>query len=72
MISRGKPSPDQLPLFVPNSEWTTPTSLPDLSNETEVAIDVETRDDSLAKDKGPGFYQYERTNPNTGFICGIS
>jgi DNA polymerase I-like protein with 3'-5' exonuclease and polymerase domains len=72
MASRGKLNPNQLPLFVPNSEWVSPTNLPDLSHETEVAIDVETRDDSLAKDKGPGFYRYERANPNTGFICGIS
>ena len=54
------------------SDWIAPTELPDLSHETEVAIDTETRDDMLAKDKGPGFYAYERSNPNTGFICGIS
>jgi DNA polymerase I-like protein with 3'-5' exonuclease and polymerase domains len=72
MVSKGKPSPNQLPLFTPNSEWIPPTQLPDLSNEKEVAIDIETRDDSLAKDKGPGFYAYERNNHNTGYICGIS
>jgi DNA polymerase I-like protein with 3'-5' exonuclease and polymerase domains len=72
MISKGKPSPDQIPMFTPDSAWVMPTELPDLSNETEVAIDTETRDDSLANDRGPGFYQYERANPSTGYICGIS
>jgi DNA polymerase I-like protein with 3'-5' exonuclease and polymerase domains len=72
MVSRSKPSPDQLPLFVPESEWTPPTELPDLSNETEIAIDTEEKDPMLAKGKGPGSYQYERTNANTGFISGIS
>jgi DNA polymerase I-like protein with 3'-5' exonuclease and polymerase domains len=72
MISKGKPSPDQLPMFTPDSAWVPPTELPDLSQETEVAIDTETRDDFLARDRGPGFFQYERSNHNTGFICGIS
>jgi len=72
MGARKPPSFEQLPLFVPDSSWIPPTELPDLSRETEVAIDTETRDDMLAKDKGPGFYAYEKSNPNTGFICGIS
>jgi DNA polymerase I-like protein with 3'-5' exonuclease and polymerase domains len=72
MVSKGKPSPDQLPLFTPESNWQIPAELPDLSRETEVAIDTETKDTFLAKDMGPGFYQYERTNANTGYICGIS
>lgn len=71
-VTKGKPNPDQLPLLTPNSEWQPPQQLPDLSRETEIAIDIETRDSLLAKDKGPGFYQYERNNHNTGFICGIS
>ena len=85
MISRGKPSPDQSHLFAALPEqrpplrippvktnWVPPTSLPDLSMESEIVLDVETRDDMLAHDKGPGYYQYERTNPQTGFICGIA
>ena len=66
--------PEQLPpvRVMTTSDWVAPTELPDLSHETEVAIDTETRDDMLAKDKGPGFYAYEKSNPNTGFICGIS
>jgi len=72
MPAKGKTSLDQLPLFVPPSEWKPPDNLPDLSRETEVAIDIETKDPSLSNDKGPGFYCYEKTNHNTGFICGIS
>ncbi len=62
------------PLRIPplKTDWVAPTSLPDLSQETEIAIDIETRDSILAKDKGPGFYQYEKANSNTGFICGVS
>lgn len=51
---------------MPESTWIPPTELPDLSNETEVAIDIETKDDFLAKDMGPGFIV------NAGYICGIS
>src|SRR5215469_1737681 len=72
MASRTKRSFDQYSLFNPESPWVPPTELPDLSNESEIALDTETRDPELAKDKGPGFYKYERANSNTGFICGIS
>ena len=72
MATRKPPMFDQFPLFMPKSSWKIPTELPDLSHETEIAIDTETRDDMLAKNKGPGFYAYERSNPNTGFICGVS
>ena len=72
MATRKPPNFDQFSFLTPPSSWIAPTELPDLSHETEVAIDTETRDDMLAKDRGPGFYAYERSNPNTGFICGIS
>ncbi|PWT89994.1 MAG: hypothetical protein C5B54_07990 [Acidobacteria bacterium] len=72
MATRKPPNFDQYSFLTPPSSWVPPTSLPDLSQETEIAIDTETRDDMLAKDRGPGFYAYERSNPNTGFICGIS
>src|ERR1700751_374451 len=72
MVSKGKPSPDQLTLFTPDSKWIQPTELPDLSQEQEVALDIETRDSKLANDKGPGFYQYVRANPHSGYVCGIS
>jgi DNA polymerase I-like protein with 3'-5' exonuclease and polymerase domains len=71
-VSKGKGSPDQLPMFVPDSDWTVPNELPDLSRETEIALDTETKDTLLSHDMGPGFYRYERTNPNEGYICGIS
>ncbi len=57
---------DQYQMFMPESPWVPPTELPDLSKETEVAIDIETKDDLLAKDMGPGFII------NAGYICGIS
>lgn len=72
MVSKGKPSPDQLPLFTPQSSWVPPSELPDLSNVPELALDVETRDDKLAHKKGPGFYQFNRADVSTGFITGIS
>src|SRR5215469_10233291 len=85
MASKGKPSSDQMtmftslpeqvpPLKIPpiNTDWKPPESLPDLKQETEVSIDIETRDPSLANNKGPGSYLYEKANPRTGFICGIS
>jgi DNA polymerase I-like protein with 3'-5' exonuclease and polymerase domains len=71
MAAKAKPTFDQYPLFTPQSDWQSPTELPDLSKETEIAIDTETRDDLLGRDRGPGFYAYERGS-NTGFICGIS
>jgi DNA polymerase I-like protein with 3'-5' exonuclease and polymerase domains len=37
----------------------------------ELALDTETKDPFLAKDKGPGSHAYEPNNPNTGFICGL-
>lgn len=72
MQKRSKPSFDQYPLFAPESDWEPPTELPDLSQETEIAIDTETRDPMLKINEGPGFYKYERGNHNTGFIAGIS
>jgi DNA polymerase I-like protein with 3'-5' exonuclease and polymerase domains len=72
MILKAKPTPDQYALFNPESDWVPPEHLPDLANEVEVAIDTETRDPMLAKDRGPGFHEYERHNLRTGFISGIS
>ncbi len=65
-MAKAKPSFDQYSMFMPESTWTPPTELPDLSKETEVAIDIETKDDHLAKDMGPGFIV------NAGYVCGIS
>lgn len=72
MAKQAKGSFDQYLLFNPESPWVKPESLPDLSQEQEVAIDTETRDPMLAHDLGPGFFAHERWDPNTGYICGIS
>jgi len=37
----------QQPLFTPETEWVPPERLPDLSNYSEIAIDLETRDPNL-------------------------
>tara|TARA_A100001391_G_scaffold203444_1_gene195788 strand:- start:741 stop:2645 length:1905 start_codon:yes stop_codon:yes gene_type:complete len=44
----------QFALFNPETEWTPPQELPDLSEAKEIAIDVETRDPNL-KSNGPGW-----------------
>ena len=53
--------------FKPPSEWTPPDVFPTelLTNATQVAIDIETRDPNL-KEKGPGFTRGD------GEIVGIS
>jgi DNA polymerase I-like protein with 3'-5' exonuclease and polymerase domains len=69
-MSKHYSNPDQYPMFVPTSNWTPPAILPDLCNESEVALDLETRDDTLANRMGPGWYK--GIIRNVGFICGIS
>ena len=44
----------QSPLFTPTSEWIPPDSFPNLSTATEIAIDLETRDENM-ETKGPGW-----------------
>ena len=44
----------QTPLFQTKSDWVPPSMLPDLSQEKEMAIDLETRDPNLIK-QGPGW-----------------
>lgn len=56
---------DQLPLFLPESTWITP-SIPDLSAAREVAIDTETRDGGLSAGRGPGWATGD------GHLCGVS
>ena len=58
--------PGQLPLFVPESDWTPPTELPDLRQHKYVALDTETRDLSLAAGMGSG-WPYGNTT-----LCGVS
>jgi|TARA_R110000823_G_scaffold18618_2_gene58168 DNA polymerase I-like protein with 3'-5' exonuclease and polymerase domains len=44
----------QFPMFKPESEWTPPSELPDLTGAKEIAIDLETRDPNL-KERGAGW-----------------
>ena len=37
----------QIPMFSPQTEWTPPDELKDLSNAKQIAIDLETRDTNL-------------------------
>lgn len=56
----------QMLLIEPKSTWTPPTgSLPRLSG-IQVAIDTETRDNSLSMDRGPGWHRGD------GWLCGVS
>lgn len=56
----------QLPLLTPVSSWRRPLLLPDLRGRSEVALDTETRDDSLSNDRGPGWAY------GLGYITGVS
>lgn len=71
MAARRAVSFDQFLMFNPESTWKMPTELPDLSQETEVAIDTETFDKGLKDNEGPGYFKYDG-NHNIGFVCGIS
>ena len=44
----------QFPMFAPETEWTAPYPLPDLTSAKTIAVDLETRDPNL-KTKGPGW-----------------
>lgn len=44
----------QIPMFTKNPEWVPPSELPDLTEASEIAVDLETRDPNL-KAKGPGW-----------------
>lgn len=57
----------QFDFFPPATTWTVPTELPDWRGESLLAIDLETRDDGLAKEHGPGW-----ALPNSGYICGVA
>jgi DNA polymerase I-like protein with 3'-5' exonuclease and polymerase domains len=72
MATRRAPSFDQYHMFKPDSQWEIPSELPDLSRETEIAIDTETYDKGMHENIGPGFFKCDKTNHNTGFLCGIS
>ena len=44
----------QTPIFKPQTEWTAPTSFPDLSKYDEIAVDLETKDPNLNERMGSG------------------
>ena len=56
--------------FKPPSEWTPPDVFPTelLTNATQVAIDIETRDPNL-KEKGPGFTRGDGEIVGISFAC---
>ena len=55
----------QINMTIPNSEWVTPSEFPDLSQEKEIAIDLETRDENM-KSLGTGWARKD------GEIVGIA
>lgn len=60
-------SPDQIPMFVPDSDWSAPTQLPDLRGKVkDIALDTETKDFSLSAGRGGG-WPY-----GTAKLCGVS
>ena len=56
----------QDPLFPPDTQWSAPTSFPDLTGQKAIAIDLETKDPWLMS-HGPGWAFKDR-----GFIIGIA
>tara|TARA_R100001377_G_scaffold23603_1_gene12749 strand:+ start:6 stop:1889 length:1884 start_codon:yes stop_codon:yes gene_type:complete len=56
----------QDPLFPPDTQWSAPTSFPDLTGQKAIAIDLETKDPWLMS-HGPGWAFRDR-----GFIIGIA
>lgn len=56
----------QQPLFLPDSDWVAPQSLPDLRQHKRVGLDRECRDDGLAHGRGPGWAY------GAGHVCGVS
>ena len=48
------------------TEWSAPTEFPDLTNCKTIAIDLETRDEGLGANKGPGWAT------NDGYVVGIA
>lgn len=67
-MARKKKNPNQLPMdfLLPETSWEPPKGLPDLLGEKCVAIDIETKDDGLNNDIGPGWVY------KIGHIAGIA
>ena len=68
MATKRRRNSDQLPMdfMLPPTDWTPPAVLPDLRGRGFVAMDLETRDDGLANDRGPGWVY------KAGYITGVS
>jgi len=58
----------QLGLFRPTSDWEPPAALPDLRGAPLVAVDLETRDQGLATDRGAGW----AFGPGGGHVAGVA
>lgn len=60
--------PTQLPMgfMLPDTDWEVPSRVPSLHRHETVAIDIETRDDGLANEIGPGWVY------RTGHISGVA
>lgn len=58
-------NPDQMPLIVPDSDWSKPSELPDLRKIGTIALDTENKDDGLAQGRGPGWAL------GAGHVCGV-
>jgi DNA polymerase I-like protein with 3'-5' exonuclease and polymerase domains len=54
-----------MPLFPIQTDWVAPSTFPDLSSASEIAIDLETRDNNL-EDMGPGWARKD------GYIVGYA
>ncbi len=54
----------QMPLLTPDSDWVAPKELPDLRNRPFIAADLETKDDGLSANRGPGWVY------GAGYVCG--
>lgn len=52
--------------MLPETDWVPPTELPDLRNRKRITLDLETRDDGLSNNIGPGWAY------GTGHISGIA
>lgn len=65
---RQKKLQDQMPMgfMLPETDWTAPTSLPDLTGRGALTIDLETRDDGLAAKMGSSWYR------RGGYVTGVT
>ena len=54
-MARKPTAEGQLGMFMPESRWSPPAELPDLRGQSNVAIDLETKDDGLAAGRGSGW-----------------